>query len=74
MVPSQDSSTNQQPDSEVDSLLVETVWADALDGVNIHGGSLRGPRWVEKEVKPEGRGECLGFEVFLSEKSFFSQE
>lgn len=49
---------------------METVCADAADGVNVRGGSLWGPRWVEKEVKPEGRGECLRFEVFLSEKSF----
>lgn len=69
VVLSQESSTSQQPESG-DSLPVETVCADAADGVNVRGGSLWGPRWVEKEVKPEGRGECLRFEVFLSEKSF----
>lgn len=35
---------------------METIWADALDGVNVRGGSLWGPRWVEEEMKLEGRG------------------
>lgn len=70
VVLSQESSASQQPESEGDSLPVETVWAEAPDGVNVRRGSLWGPHWVEKEVKPEGRGECLRFEVFLSEKGF----